>query len=57
MLRSNQNRESFIGKLIQSGIDGKELTLFNREQIRDYLYIDDLVRALTLENFPNGQYL
>ena len=52
---SNQNRENFIGKLIQSSIDGTELTLFNQgSQIRDYLYIDDLVRALTLENFPEG---
>tara|TARA_Y100001968_G_scaffold330225_1_gene381476 strand:+ start:554 stop:1447 length:894 start_codon:yes stop_codon:yes gene_type:complete len=50
-----QNNVNIIGKLLNSISDGKVVKLFQKgSQVRDFLYIDDLIAAISMTNFSDG---
>tara|TARA_B100001250_G_C19704774_1_gene746439 strand:+ start:94 stop:981 length:888 start_codon:yes stop_codon:yes gene_type:complete len=49
------NKSTFIGKIIASYKSDNIITLYNKgSQIRDFIYVDDVISALSFPDLPSG---
>ena len=49
------NKSTFIGKIISSYKSDNIISLFNKgSQVRDFIYVDDVISALAYPSLPSG---
>ena len=57
----NESEERLVPQILNACLNNKNLNLTIGDQIRDYTYVDDLVRwtlkILNLKNFPSGEII